>query len=146
MEEAVMEQVLPQLEQARQVPGLLLQKAIAALRWQIPIHLQHDGATLLQLQVLQIVPEAICKTLQPIERMPYNPGLPILGTPAEIQIIQLPTGQRVAVPIPGQVPIELPTAGIILLRGRVIHQHTASQGLPISPAIIAARQPGVAVH
>ena len=141
-----MEQVLQQLEEPLQVPGLLLQKAIAATLWQIPIHLQHDGATLLQLQVQQIVPEAICKTLQPIERMPYNPGLPIPGTPAEIRIILLPTGQRVAVPLPGQVPIELPAADIIPLRDRVIHQHTASHGLLINPAIIAAPLPGVAAH
>ena len=141
-----MEQVLPQLEPPQQVPGLLLQKAIAAQRWQIPIHLQHDGATLLQLQVLQIVPEAICKTLLPLDPVLRNPVLPIPGTPAEIRTTLLRIGLRVAVPLPGQVPIELPAAGIILLRGRVIRQHTVSLGLPISPAIIAAPQPGVAVH
>jgi hypothetical protein len=87
MEEAVMEQVLLQLEQTQQVPGLQLQKVTAAPLWQIPIHLQHDGATLLQLQVLQIVPGAICKTLQPPEPVLLNPVLPTPGIPAGIRII-----------------------------------------------------------
>lgn len=121
----------------------------------MPIHLQHAGAILLQLQMPQIVPEAICKTLLPKERLLNNPVpvLPIPGTPAEIRTILLPTGQRVQMRLQGQLPTELPAevpaAGIILLRGKVIHQHTANQGPPISPAIIAAPAAGpagAAVH
>ena len=112
------------------------------------IHLQHAGATLLQLQVLQIVRGAICKALQrkacQLSRPVHVRQIP--GTPVEIRTILLPTGQRVPMQLPGQMPAEVPAAGIILLRGKVIHQHTASQGPPISPAIIAAPLAGAAVH
>jgi len=109
---------------------------------------QRAGTVPLRLPVPQTVPGAICKTLPSGKRRLNNPApaRPIPGIPAEIRTILLPTGRRAQVPPPGPVLTEIPAAGTILLRGKVIHQHTASQGPPISPAIIAALPPGAVVH
>lgn len=59
---------------------------------------------------------------------------------------QLPDQQPPDQQPPDQQQAGTPAAGIILLRDKAIHLRTASPGLPINPAIIAALLHGAAVH